>query len=66
MTELEARQAIANQMLEVYNDESLPKGLRDMYPPMIEKVLDGSDCSFTTLQKIEYLTTGIEYPLLPK
>jgi hypothetical protein len=65
MTELEARQVIAAEMLEVYNDETLPQGLRDMYPPMIEKVLDGSDCSFATLQKIEYLTTGICRPLLP-
>lgn len=65
MTELEARQAIAAEMLEVYNDETLPKGLRDMYPPMITKVLDGSDKSFATLQRIEYLTTGICRPLLP-
>jgi hypothetical protein len=63
--EYKARQAIADQMLEVYNDETLPKGLRDMYPPMIEKVLDGSDCSFATLQRIEYLMTGICRPLLP-
>lgn len=65
MTELEARQAIAAEMLEVYNDESLPKGFRDLYPPMIEAVLNGSDRSFTTLQRIEYLTTGICRPLLP-
>jgi hypothetical protein len=65
MTENEARQIIANEMLEVYNDETLPKGLRDMYPPMIEKVLDGSDQSFACLQRIEYLTTGICRPLLP-
>jgi len=66
MTELEARQAIAVERMALYNDESLPVELREMYKKSAERVLDGSDKSFTTWQKIQYLTTGIEYPLLPK
>ena len=65
MTELEARQAIAAEMLEVYNDETLPIGIREMWWNMSQAVLDGSDQSFACQQRIEYLMTGICRPLLP-
>lgn len=65
MNESQARKIIANDLLTLSMDDSLPTGMRKIYRDISANVLNGNDRSFTCLQKIEYLITGKSIPLLP-